>query len=81
MEQVIAPPEINTAMNRGDLAAIKAWVTAGGDPNAKIPLPGNYGRISGDPFIDVREPLPPGSWYESVLTRAANGKEIPIIQC
>ena len=37
MEQVvIAPPEIIDAIDRGDLEAIKAWVAAGGDPNAKM---------------------------------------------
>ena len=37
MEQVvIAPPEIIDAIDRGDLEEIKAWVAAGGDPNAKM---------------------------------------------
>ena len=61
MEQVvIAPPEIVAAIDgdSGDLAAIEAWVAAGGDPNAKI-----------DISHEIREP--PGSWYETLLHRAA----------
>ena len=55
MEQVvIAPPEIIDAISRGDLEAIKAWVAAGGDPNAKI-----------DCSQELREP--PGSWYKTLL--------------
>ena len=58
MEQVvIAPPEIAAAINGGDLASIKAWVAAGGDPNAKI-----------DSSHAIREP--PGSWYETLLNLA-----------
>ena len=60
MEQVIAPPEIVAAIDgdSGDLVLIEAWVAAGGDPNAKI-----------DISHEIRDP--PGSWYETILHRAA----------
>ena len=60
MEQVIAPPEIVAAIRRGDLEAIKAWVAAGGDPNAKR-----------DCSQELSVVQPPGSRYETLLSTAA----------
>ena len=60
MEQVIAPPEIVAAIRRGGLEAIKAWVAAGGDPNAKI-----------DCSHELSVVQPPGSRYETLLSTAA----------
>ena len=71
MEQVvIAPPEIIAAINDGDLEEIKAWVAAGGDPNAKM----------------LTEPLrelfykPTGNWYTSLLAHAAHKKYTDVMQ-
>ena len=65
MEQVIAPREIIEAIARDDLEAIKAWVAAGGDPNAKSDCSQElYG-------IAYPRLVPPGSTYETLLSTAA----------
>ena len=65
MEQVIAPREIIEAIARDDLEAIKAWLAAGGDPNAK--------NDCSQELYGVWYPrlYPPGSRYETLLHRAA----------
>ena len=71
MEPVIAPPEIVAAIRRGDLEAIKAWVAAGGDPNAKRDCSHEQRFVDRDRW---NQPLPPGSRYETILHRAADFK-------
>ena len=69
--QAIAPMSIVRAIDRGNLEEIKAWVAAGGDPNAKI----------GHQLIEpLRELLPPGNWYTSLLAHAAIEKFTDVIQ-
>ena len=65
MEQVIAPREIIEAIARDDLEAIKAWLAAGGDPNAK--------NDCNQELYGVWYPrlYPPGSSYETLLSTAA----------
>ena len=61
MEQVIAPPEIIDAIAGGDLAAIEAWVAAGGDPNAKIDCSRHVGAGRSNsmlPHSEVRDSPP-----------------------
>ena len=77
MEQVIAPPEIVAAIRRGDLEAIKAWVAAGGDPNAKIDCSHEQR------FVDRgrwQQPLPHGSRYETLIHTAAYFKRPDICE-
>jgi len=77
MEQVIAPQEIIDAIRQGDLEAIKAWVAAGGDPNAKRDCSNELRFVDELGFVDRdrwNQPLPPGSRYETLLHVAADFK-------
>ena len=75
MENIVAPECIDTAIENGDVEAVRTWLDAGGDVNAKchsLFSSFSFSRTAVEPLLIVAARCGKTSIMDLLLTRGAN---------